>query len=108
MYTTRLDERGRLKLPADFHAYVQTQEKKLFVTSLDRPTVRIYLLQTWRKNEELFATHTAKKKALKNVLFTANELGSEVEMDNQGRIPLSAELRQELQIDSGQQVRLYH
>jgi division/cell wall cluster transcriptional repressor MraZ len=108
MYTSRLDERGRLKLPADFHTFVQTQEKKLFVTSMDRKTVRIYFLKTWRKNEEFFATHRDNKRALKNVAFTANELGSECEMDNQGRIPLSAELRQELKIDAGQQVRLYH
>lgn len=107
MYTTRTDERGRLKLPADFHNFVQNQEKKLFVTSLDRKTVRIYFLEAWRKNEALLTAQRGSQ-AAKNILFTANELGAEVEMDPQGRVPLSAELRAELQIANNQSVRLYH
>jgi DNA-binding transcriptional regulator/RsmH inhibitor MraZ len=108
MYKSRLDERARLKLPADFHNYVKTQEKKLFVTSLDRKTIRVYFLKAWRQNEAFFATHREKKQALKNVAFTANELGAECETDNQGRIPLSAELRDELNIQPNQEVRLYY
>lgn len=109
MYTTKLDERGRLKLPQDFHICFQSyREKKLFVTSLDRATIRIYPLAIWRHNEELLKSYHDDPEALANLLFNANDLGLEVDMDNQGRIPLSNELREALEIQVNQQVRLYH
>lgn len=109
MYSTKLDERGRLKLPTDFHVYVQSfREKTLFVTSMDRATIRIYPMPIWRQNEEIFKNYHEDPQVAENVAFTAAELGSQAEMDNQFRIPLSAELRQELEIEINQQVRLYH
>jgi len=107
MYAVRLDDRGRLKLPADFQKYLDIFREKYFVTSLDRRTARIYPMHLWRQNEALFEAYHDDPTVSQNVAFTAAELGSEAEMDAQGRILFSAELREALGIDQ-QQVRLYH
>lgn len=107
MYSARLDDRGRIKLPADFQKYLDIFREKLFVTSMDRKTARIYPMHLWRENEALFESYRDDPSVSQNVAFTAAELGSEAEMDAQGRILFSAELREALGIDN-QQVRLYH
>jgi len=107
MYTARMDDRGRLKLPADFQKYLDIFREKYFVTSLDRRTARIYPMHLWRQNEALFESYHDDPTISQNVAFTAAELGSEAELDNQGRILFSAELREALGIDQ-QPVRLYH
>jgi MraZ protein len=107
MYSAKLDERGRLKLPADFQRYLSIFTEKFFVTSLDRQTARIYPMHLWSQNETLFEEYHDDPDAAASVAFIANELGSEAEMDSAGRILFSAELREALRIDQ-QQVRLYH
>ena len=101
MYPARLDEKGRLKLPEKFQRYLGgLPEPKLFVTSLDRHMALVYPIGIWRENEKLFANHRDNPKVAKKVWFTAQELGSEVEMDNQGRVQFSPELRRELRIEN--------
>jgi len=110
MYPARLDDKGRMKLPAVFQEYFQSLaqagEKKLFVTSLDRNTAQIYPPSVWRENEEFFFGYKDDPELAENVAFTANELGSESEMDGQGRITFSPELRRELKIEN-QPVHIY-
>lgn len=101
MYPARLDEKGRLKLPERFQRYLgDLPEKKLFVTSLDRHMATVYPIAIWRHNENLFASHRDHPKVVKNVWFTAQELGSEAEMDAQGRVLFSPELRRELHMEN--------
>jgi DNA-binding transcriptional regulator/RsmH inhibitor MraZ len=107
MYSAKFDDRGRIKLPADFQRYLDIFREKFFVTSLDRTTARIYPLHLWRENEALFETYRDDPTVAQNVAFTAAELGSEAEMDGQGRILFSTELRTALEIDQSQ-VRLYY
>jgi MraZ protein len=107
MYSARLDDKGRLKLPSDFAHYLQSLgEKRFFVTSLDRKLGHIYPSSVWRLNKQLLAGHTDDPDAAENLLFTANELGGTAEMDTQNRILLPLELRQELGIENSP-VRLY-
>lgn len=101
MYPARLDDKGRLKLPVEFQRYLGgLTEKKLFVTSTDRRMATVYPIGIWRENETLFATHRDNPKVVKRVWFTAQELGSEAEMDGQGRVQFSPELRRELRIEN--------
>jgi MraZ protein len=101
MYPARLDEKGRLKLPEKFQKYLgDLPERKLFVTSLDRHMATVYPIAIWRENEKLFTSHHENPKAVKRVWFTAQELGSEAEMDAQGRVLFSPELRRELRIEN--------
>ena len=107
MYPSRLDDKGRLKLPATFQQYFAAlREKSLFVTSLDRRTAQIYPMAVWRENEKFFETYRDDPRAARSVAFNAADLGSEAEMDAQGRVLLSPELRRELGIENAP-VRLF-
>jgi MraZ protein len=107
MYPSRLDDKGRLKLPAAFQQYFSAlREKKLYVTSLDRRTAQIYPMEVWRGNEKFFEGYREDVRLARHVAFNAADLGSESEMDAQGRILFSPELRRELGIEN-QPVRLY-
>lgn len=107
MYPARLDDKGRVKLPAAFQQFFAAlREKKLFVTSLDRRIAQIYPMAVWRKNEKFFDAYRDDPRIARNVAFNAADLGSESEMDAQGRVLFSPELRRELGIEN-QPVRLF-
>lgn len=107
MYPARLDDKGRLKLPASFQQFFTAlREKKLFVTSLDRRIAQIYPMAVWRENEKFFDSYREDPKIARNVAFNAADLGAESEMDAQGRVLFSPELRRELGIEN-QPVRLF-
>jgi len=107
MYPGRLDDKGRLKLPAHFQQYFAAlREKKLFVTSLDRRIAQIYPIPVWRQNEKFFESYREDPVAARKVAFNAADLGAEAEMDSQGRILFSSDLRRELGIEN-QPVRLF-
>ena len=101
MYPAKLDDKGRMKFPAVFQEYFTAlAEKKLFVTSLDRHIATIYPLDVWRQNEKIFDEFTSDPDVAETVAFNAADLGSETEMDSQGRIVFSPELRRELGIEN--------
>ena len=107
MHNGRLDDKGRLKLPAQFQEYLNSfSERKLFVTSIDRSTAQIYPIGTWRENERLLRDFKTDPAVAKRVAFNANDLGGDAEMDGQGRVLINPELRRELDMD-GQALRLY-
>jgi len=107
MYPGRLDDRGRVKLPANFLQYFGALgETRFFVTSLDRRIAQIYTIPAWRETEKWLASFRADAKRARNVAFNAADLGAEAEIDSQGRILFSTELRRELGIEN-QPVRLY-
>ncbi len=107
MYPARLDDRGRIKLPVQFQQYLAAlPEKTVFVTSLDRRIARIYPISEWREAEKFFAGFNSNRSLARAAWFNANDLGSEAEMDAQGRLLFSPELRRELQIEN-QPVHIY-
>ena len=58
MYDLKLDDRARLKLPADWVQFFNSLgEKTLFVTSLDDRIGRIYPMSVWRENEKLLDSY---------------------------------------------------
>lgn len=107
MYPGKLDDRGRVKLPSVFQEYFSAiEEKKFFVTSLDRRIAQIYPMSLWKHNEKVFADFKEKPSIAKAVAFNAADLGAETEMDGSGRVLLSPELRRELAIENSA-VRLF-
>ena len=101
MYPGRLDDKGRVKLPTSFQQFFAAlREKKLFVTSLDRRIARIYPIAVWRENEKFFDTYRDDPRAARKAAFNAADLGAEAEMDSQGRVLFSPELRRELGIEN--------
>src|SRR5215472_18876590 len=84
MYDCRLDDKGRLKLPAQFQHFINSlAEKALFVTSLDRRIAQIYPIAVWRENEKFFEAYRDDPRIARNVAFNAADLGAESEMDAQ-------------------------
>ena len=107
MYPARMDDRGRVKLPTAFKEYLDSiDEKKLFVTSLDRRIARIYPIQLWRETKKFLEDFSENPEAAEHLHFNALDLGAETEMDNQGRVLFSPELRRELGMED-QPVRVY-
>lgn len=106
MYPGRLDDKGRIKMPAAFQQYLASlPEKRLFVTSLDRRIAQIYPIDVWRENQKYFEARRNPALARK-INFNAADLGAEAEMDAQGRITFPPELRRELGLEQAP-VRVY-
>ena len=54
IYPGRVDEKGRLKLPADFQQYLTAiGEKKVFCTTFDERIARLYPISKWKETEAL-------------------------------------------------------
>jgi MraZ protein len=106
MFPARLDDKGRLKLPTVFQEYLGTfTEKALFCTSLDGSIGQLYPISVWNQYQEFLDQYTDDPDAVEDVMFTAQDLGAEAEMDSQGRVTVSAKLRTALDL-AGQELRL--
>ena len=108
MYPGRLDDKGRLKLPAEFQHFLNVlPEKKLFVTSLDRRIAQIYPMHGLAGKRKVFRELTATtRRCAQDVAFNANDLGADAEMDSQGRVLFNTTLREELDLQN-QELHLY-
>lgn len=99
-FNGRLDDKARLKLPTAFAQFFNSlPERKLFLTSLDRHTASLYPIAEWRVNENFFDTYHADPDAAETILFNAQDLGGDVEMDSQNRITVHPQLRRELGLE---------
>ena len=96
---TRIDDKGRLKVPTIFRGVIQDQHgPDVFVTSLTGECVRIYPMPVWldveRRLSQIPANHPARLKFLDRV----NYYGQASELDGQGRVVIPAHLRDEASI----------
>lgn len=90
----RVDEKGRLKVPAQYKKVVDEHSITIFfVTSMDGKSARIYPLDEWQKLEESFkGSSFDQTKAL--LKFKVNRYGNEAEIDSQGRLLMPQVLRE--------------
>lgn len=91
---TRVDEKGRLKVPADHKRVIEEKYgSKFYITSLDGKVAQIYPYEEWERIEQKLAAvsqfNPTKRKFLKRVGYW----GGLVEMDSQGRLLLPQILR---------------
>jgi MraZ protein len=93
-YSARVDEKGRLKIPAAFLEELREQGTKFFVTSENGDFVRVYPMKAWNQIEEKLATMPSYNKAKQKFLTQTNYYGQVIEMDAQGRILLPPILRE--------------
>ncbi len=63
---------------------------------MDRKVALIYPIAIWRENEKFFESYREDPKMARALAFNANDLGAEAEMDSQGRVLFSPELRREV------------
>jgi MraZ protein len=95
-YPTRMDEKGRLKVPAGFKRLLDEHYAgtKFFITSLDGTAARVYPMDEWEK-AEADVTRRDKNNPVRNKwLRITSYYGQEVEMDGQGRLLIPALLRE--------------
>jgi MraZ protein len=101
IYSGRIDEKGRLKLPADFQQYLTSLgETKVFATSFDERIGRLYPISAWKETETLLRNSAEDSEEAEVLAFTANDLGGDAEMDSQGRLMIPSELRKALKIEN--------
>jgi MraZ protein len=94
-HPTRVDEKGRLKLPAEFKRLVDEQYgTQFYITSKDGRSAEIYPLPEWQKIEEKLAQIPSLNAAKKKFLNRVNYYGQISEMDAQGRVLLPQILRE--------------
>ncbi|MGC2659569.1 MAG: hypothetical protein WA324_16550 [Bryobacteraceae bacterium] len=101
--STRIDEKGRLKLPAAIAQYLaDAGEKKVFVTTLDMGTVRIYPISAWKHTEAMLEQPGDDTETRDDVAFVAYHYGSDAEIDPQSRVLVPTNLRRELNLENEQ------
>lgn len=93
-YPARIDDKGRLKLPTAFKAFVEDSHgTRLYITSLTGDSVRVYPMPVWLAVEErvgaMPSSHPARQKFLDRVAY----YGQDAELDAQGRIVIPQRLR---------------
>jgi transcriptional regulator MraZ len=97
---SRVDEKGRLKLPAAMAQYLEAiGERKVFITTLDLQTALIYPISVWRETEKMLQEPGDDADTRADVAFVANHYGEDVEIDAQGRVLLPTTLRRELSLE---------
>src|SRR5512138_2837166 len=100
IFPARVDEKGRLKLPADLREYILAfGDITVFITSLDLVIAQIYTNATWEFNQKLLDECKEDMETAEDVGFTANDVGGDSGIDDQGRVLIPQELRQALSIE---------
>lgn len=92
----KLDDRGRLKMPAEFKSFIDRKYGKdfnaFYITSQDGETAEIFPLPEWHRRMgkilKMPKSHPARIKLLERY----NLFGGRADMDPQGRVQLPEEL----------------
>lgn len=98
-HPTRVDEKGRLKVPMEFKRLVDERYgSQFYITSRDGKVAEIYPMEEWTRIEEKLAKVSNFNEAKKKFLTRTNYYGQQVEIDGQGRLLIPSLLRQQAEI----------
>jgi MraZ protein len=98
-HPTRVDEKGRLKVPAEFKRVIDEKYgQQFYITSLDGRVAQVYPFEEWERIEQKLAGLSSFNPTKKKFLDRTNYYGQQVEMDGQGRLLLPQLLRESGQI----------
>jgi MraZ protein len=98
-HPTRVDEKGRLKVPAEFKRVIDEKyAQKFYITSLDGNIAHVYPFEEWERIEQKLAALSTYNPTKKKFLTRTNYYGQVVEMDGQGRLLIPQILRESAQI----------
>lgn len=96
---TKLDERGRLKMPTEFRSFIDKKYSEgggnFFITSLDGETAEIYPKREWLKRQAKIMSLPPSNETRMKLLDLDNLYGARVAMDPQGRLLIPEALRDE-------------
>jgi transcriptional regulator MraZ len=93
----KVDEKGRLKIPAVFLEELKELGNKFYITSPTGETARIYPLQVWSEIEDKLAALPSSNRVKRKFLMRTSYYGQVVELDAQGRVLLPPVLREAAQ-----------
>ena len=98
-HPTRVDEKGRLKVPAEFKRLIDEKYgAQFYITSLDGKVAQVYPFEEWQRIEEKLARLSNFNPTKKKFLNRTNYYGQLVEIDGQGRVLIPALLRETARI----------
>ena len=93
----KVDEKGRLKIPAVFLDALKEYGNQFYITSTTGESARIYPMKVWSEIEDKLAKVPSQNRAKRKFLMRTSYYGQRVEMDGQGRVLLPAVLREAAQ-----------
>jgi len=94
-HPTRVDEKGRLKVPAEFKRVIDEKyAQRFYITSLDGIVAQVYPFEEWERIEQKLAALSTFNATKKKFLTRTNYYGQVVEMDGQGRLLIPQILRE--------------
>ena len=98
----KLDERGRLKMPAEFKSFIEKKYGKdfnaFYITSQDGETAEIYPIPEWQRQMAKILKMPKSAPARIKLLERYNLYGDRADMDPQGRLLFPDELRDAAQL----------
>lgn len=97
-YPAKVDEKGRVKIPAAFLEDLREHGNKFYVTSENGDYVRVYPMKIWNEIEEKLARLSSHNRTKQKFLTRTNYYGQVVELDAQGRILVPSILRESAQM----------
>ena len=98
-HPTRVDEKGRLKVPAEFKRVIDEKYgQQFYITSLDGDVAQVYPFEEWERIEQKLAGLSSFNPTKKKFLERTNYWGQQVEMDGQGRLLIPQLLRESAHI----------
>jgi MraZ protein len=94
-HVTRVDEKGRLKVPAEFKRVIDEKYgQQFYITSLDGKVAQLYPFEEWERIEQKLAGLSTFDPTKKKFLSKVNYWGQVVELDGQGRLLMPQLLRE--------------
>ena len=96
-YPTKVDEKGRLKIPASFLEELKEYGNQFYITSPNGETARIYPMKVWNEIEDKLARLPSTHKSKRKFLMRTSYFGQVVELDGQGRVLMPSVLREKAQ-----------
>jgi transcriptional regulator MraZ len=93
----KVDEKGRLKIPAVFLDELKEYGTQFYITSPTGESARIYPMKIWSEIEDKLASLPSANKAKRKFLMRTSYFGQVVDMDGQGRVLLPTVLREAAQ-----------
>ncbi len=100
-HPAKVDEKGRLKIPAAFKQLLDAQnDTQFYITSQDGKSAEIWPLREWEKREAQLADYSTLNDAVRKYLNMTSYFGQQAEIDNQARLLLPQILRGKASLDS--------
>ncbi len=98
-HPTRVDEKGRLKLPAEFKRQIEEKYgNRFYITSKDGKTAEVHPIEEWERIEQKLALMPNSNPSKKKFLDLVSYYGQMAEMDTQGRVLVPQILRESAKV----------